>query len=569
MFHSFVSAPNEPRPHVSRTPALALLAGATLAAVTTFGLPAAALAIEPPQAQSKRAEPTKDAVPGDGEAERKLLTDLNEAIDAQADHLDPSRVDRDLAAAFTRFGLDLDVVYPKAAVARLAGKPSTPEIAAAIDDWCRLRRRSLKVPTWRKLQAVARAVDPDPWRNTLRDQAERASADAVPALCERASDAPALKKQPAKSLLLLAEMLYDADDNRTAAAVLRVARERYPRDFWICWMQGNLQVGRPARSEPSAESCYAAAAALRPKSPLAHLYLAVALHDQKKSDQAAAELREGTRLAPDTADAHRALGYALAELDKLDEAVSRFRRAIQLNPADANSQWRLGGALSEQGKMDEAIAALREAIKLDPNSGRILIYLGYTLQRQGKLDEATALFRQAIRLAPRSARAHYLLGSALTLRKKLVEAIPEFRAAIQLDPEDAASQLGLGYALTETGKLDDAIAACRQAIRIKPDEPDAHSYLASALLRSGKVDEAITALGESLRLKRKTTLPDLNRPRRYAWRHPASLTVIAAPPPGPSESNPTYSRLIPTSAAYYRNQDGSTRRSPLFAKPSG
>jgi len=173
MFRTIVSAANEPSPRVRRASALALFASATLAALTSVGLPAVALAIEPPQGQSKPAEPTTDAIRGEGEAERKLVTDLDDAIDAHADHLDPARVDRDLAAAFARYGLDLDVVEPKAAAARLAGKPSTPEIAAAIDDWCRLRRRTLEVPTWRKLLAVARAVDPDPWRNALRDQIVR------------------------------------------------------------------------------------------------------------------------------------------------------------------------------------------------------------------------------------------------------------------------------------------------------------------------------------------------------------------------------------------------------------
>ncbi len=228
MFHFILSGTNDPRPCVRRASAHSLFASATMAALSYFGLPNPAVAIESPQGQSKPADPTKDAVRRDAEAQRKLLTDLNEAFDAQADHLDSARVDRDLSAAFARFGLDLDVVDPKAAALRLAGKPLTPEIAAAIDEWSRLRRKVLKVSTWRELQAVARAVDPEPWRNTLRDQAERAPADALPALCACANDAPALQKQPAKSLFFLAQMLADADDDRAAAAVLRVARERLP-----------------------------------------------------------------------------------------------------------------------------------------------------------------------------------------------------------------------------------------------------------------------------------------------------------------------------------------------------
>ena len=47
-----------------------------------------------------------------------------------------ARFDRELAAAFRRYGLDLDTAGPPTAREKLAGRPSTPEIAAVIDTWC-------------------------------------------------------------------------------------------------------------------------------------------------------------------------------------------------------------------------------------------------------------------------------------------------------------------------------------------------------------------------------------------------------------------------------------------------
>ena len=100
--------------------------------------PGGHIGADPQQNQAKPAEPKKDA--SHGEAERKLLADLEAAIAIYADHYDRSRLDRDLAAAFRAFGLDLDAVDPKTAGPRLAGQPATPEIAAVIDEWCRVRR---------------------------------------------------------------------------------------------------------------------------------------------------------------------------------------------------------------------------------------------------------------------------------------------------------------------------------------------------------------------------------------------------------------------------------------------
>ena len=81
----------------------------------------------------------KEAGRSDGAADQKLLEALAAAMDSVADHSDYSRLDRELAAAFRTYGVDLDVMDPKQAAARLAGHPTTPEIATMIDRWCRLR----------------------------------------------------------------------------------------------------------------------------------------------------------------------------------------------------------------------------------------------------------------------------------------------------------------------------------------------------------------------------------------------------------------------------------------------
>ena len=67
-------------------------------------------------------------------ADRKLLTSAA-AMDSVADHSDYSRLDRELAAAFRVYGVDLDVnrIRSVKPAVRLAGHPTTPEIATFID----------------------------------------------------------------------------------------------------------------------------------------------------------------------------------------------------------------------------------------------------------------------------------------------------------------------------------------------------------------------------------------------------------------------------------------------------
>ncbi len=161
MFHPSVSTRKQcSRRHPTLSRAMAVVVSGALAIVSDLERAAFAFGVDPPQSKAESAEPRKNPGVRDVEAARKLLADLETAIGARADHCDYSRLDRELAAAFRGYGVDLNVLDPKAAGARLAGRAVTPEVAAAIDEWCRVRRTRLSVPTWRRLAEVARAADP-------------------------------------------------------------------------------------------------------------------------------------------------------------------------------------------------------------------------------------------------------------------------------------------------------------------------------------------------------------------------------------------------------------------------
>ncbi len=142
-----------------------------------------AFAEQPLQQASSPGEPQKDKGARDGQTERKLLEELQTAIDAHVEHLEFSRLDRELAGAFRRYGLDLDVVDPKTAGARLAGHQETAEISAVLDVWTRIRHKLLKVPSWRRLADVARAADGDTWRNACAIR--RSGRRLMPCRCSR------------------------------------------------------------------------------------------------------------------------------------------------------------------------------------------------------------------------------------------------------------------------------------------------------------------------------------------------------------------------------------------------
>ncbi len=183
MFHPNVSARKSClrlRLTVPRT--VALVVAAALGTAAHLQYPRSACGAKPAESQIRASEPKKDAGRDGSGAEAKLLASLEAAILSRADHYDSSRLDRELSAAFRDYGLDLDTADPKTAGTRLAGHRETPAIAAALDRWCYIRRETLKVDSWRRLTEIARAADPDPWRNALRGQLGKPTSAVLPAL---------------------------------------------------------------------------------------------------------------------------------------------------------------------------------------------------------------------------------------------------------------------------------------------------------------------------------------------------------------------------------------------------
>ncbi len=226
----------------------------------------------PPWVESRGVAPTdashsREANRTADDDERLLLADLGRVQHAATEDLNPARFDRDMGAAFLAYGLDLDRVETKVAAAKLAATRSTIEVVAAIDDWCNVRRRELGAQSWRRLREVARAVDADPWRNAIRDQFDRPSAETITSLRARAAEVEAMNTQPARSLVLLVRMLWDAGEPATSMPVLNIAERRFPDDFWVCIEQGNLNmVDAPLADPVEAARYFSRAIALRPLS---------------------------------------------------------------------------------------------------------------------------------------------------------------------------------------------------------------------------------------------------------------------------------------------------------------
>jgi Flp pilus assembly protein TadD len=478
--------------------------------------------------------------------------------------LNEPSVDEQYAAAFRRWGLDVDGTPEDEAVERLGKEPQVvlQELIAALDAWMMERRgqlasreRERPEARWRRLFRIADQLDGSDRRRRLRallvgELPPRV--EWVAALVGMGSPWPALweqargntwrhlldvrkevdaRREPALTVVLLAQACAAAGDTAAAEQVLRQAATAQPGQVVLLDALGKLLERQgPSRLE-EAIGYYRTARGQRHHLGIS---LSKALLSAGRAAEAGEVMQELVLLQPDNAVFYLQLGVAAYYQKKYGEAQTCFRKAIELDPAFANAYSNLGGVLSDQGKHSEAEAVLRKAIDLKPDSAEANVNLGNALTRLQRYGEAEAAYRKAIELKPDSAEAHCNLsgalkgqqrheeaeaacrkaialkpdfgfaynnlGGALSAEGKHGEAAAAFQKAIDLDPSSANAYYNLGSLRMVQDKLGEAEAAYRKAIDLKPDNPLAYTNLGGALLRGGEYGKAEAALRKAIDL---------------------------------------------------------------------
>jgi serine/threonine protein kinase len=241
--------------------------------------------------------------------------------------------------AFREAGLDVEAL-PRGEVAeRISASTVAADLAGVLDDWAWYRRgvKGDGDTGWKDLLWIARAAEPEAWRNGVRDALECRDLKALAALA--ASD-KVFRLMPPTLYVLGDALLQGKGMYSQAEGMLREAQRRQPDDFWL---NLNLLYFFSAL-QPSREDALrfaSAAVAIRPRSPGARLYLGNALCAKGQLDEAIAEYREAIRLKEDYAEAHWDLGNALRQKGQFAEALVHWRRGHELGywiPSDKFAQ---------------------------------------------------------------------------------------------------------------------------------------------------------------------------------------------------------------------------------------
>jgi tetratricopeptide (TPR) repeat protein len=280
--------------------------------------------------------------------------------------------DSGYARAFREYGIDIDTPDCNTAAMHIRAQSIRYELAVFLDSWSQVRRHLEQQgakpigKNWMELLEIARAVDPDPWRDSFR----KAVLDGDrKALVELAASAP-ISSLPAETVDRLGDALLHMGAIVQAAAFLKKGQLLHPQDYWINANLGVCMDRSGQRDE--AIRYHSVAASLRPEAGWPRWNLAIALSRRGQYDEAVATWRKTVELRPADPTAHNNLGGALLKSGQHDGAIAAWRKAIELKPDYTSAINNLADRLAnhpdpKRRDPPEAVRLAKRAVELDPN----------------------------------------------------------------------------------------------------------------------------------------------------------------------------------------------------------
>ena len=238
---------------------------------------------------------------------------------------------------------------------------------------------------------------------------------------------------------------------------------------------------RPARFFAAALGVSVAAAAFAglssPSPPLladeaaTRMSRGVALLEQFRFADAAAEFERVVELLPDSVAGQVNLGIARFNERRFDEARASFERARALDPDGPHAYYNLGLIEKLEGDTEAALAAFRRVAEIVPDDSMTQYYLGAAYAAAGRLEEAESALRRALRLQPEHESARFSLGNVLVRAGRREEGRRELEEFQRLRESFSGEGVSAGLQYTELGPYAEALEERPPPLQPAPGEP--------------------------------------------------------------------------------------------------
>ena len=366
-------------------------------------------------------------------------------------------------------------------------------LIAALDNWAWLADFIKHPQQVARLLELARAADPDPWRDRLRTPAVRADRETLMRLAEEV-DVGVQSPTVLASLGML--LTWNGAD---PTALFTRALFEHPRDFWLI-----LHAAMNATKDPGLKGGLAQAAlAVRPKTALAYMTLGQSLLQLRDWAAALIAANRTIKLKPNYTVGYIQEGLARREMKDLPGVVAAFKKAADLDPQYADPYWLLGEVFLLQGDWAAAADAFRKGTDractwaVFWKKGGRPPRLADQLRKLKDQPKAIAVFEKAMELDAGDFLSCYILGQVFEQQGRHADAELAYLRAIQAQPAFVPAHGWLAWLLAtcphdkdRDGKraVEYATTACQQT---DWNDPLCLDTLAAAYAEAGRFDEAV------------------------------------------------------------------------------
>jgi tetratricopeptide (TPR) repeat protein len=191
------------------------------------------------------------------------------------------------------------------------------------------------------------------------------------------------------------------------------------------------------------------------------------------------------RLDADLPEGYAYLAEALADRERYDEALAAAETGLELNPNLPDTQRALAFVHERQGQYEEAVQAYAAAIEAHPRLGFLYLSLGrnqraigYDLNLEGRwqdsapyFEQAVAAFGEAIKLDPADPTSYdeigwtygHYMGDDREMKQRGIDYLEE---AIAQDPEYGLAYRHLGQVYYDLRNYEETIVSLEKAVEI-------------------------------------------------------------------------------------------------------
>jgi len=255
-----------------------------------------------------------------------------------------------------------------------------------------------------------------------------------------------------------------------------------------------LQSGDPIR----AEALSRAARAQSPQDENLLVLLAISVHVQRRSQEAAELYAELTRLRPGVSEHWNNYATALAEAGDVDGAVEAYRKALDVDPSNILARGQLGATLMRVNQLLAARDLLLDGVERHPDSLRARVDAARACCRCQDYEGAADLLRHWRRYVPiNDDQLQLELAQVLVQCNHMTDAEALLEDVLPREPAHAEVRVQLAHVYERTNRLDQAAALLAPVLQGGPSTPLQHSkgsHLQATLALRAKNAELARAL---------------------------------------------------------------------------